>query len=262
MNILYVGDIMGAPGIQVVGQVLPKLKGRYSIDLVVAQAENVTEGKSMSVADMKRLQTLGIDFFTGGNHTPFRAELHSLLSDPNAPVIGPANMRNCPGPGWKFIPAKQGKVLIISLLGTTVGRDQDIANPLMAVDQILEQNKDEERAATIVNLHGDYSSEKVIAGYYLDGRVTAVIGDHWHVPTADAMVLPKGTAHITDVGMCGVLHSSLGVAFESVIPRWRDGKQTLNVLSNEKPYQFNAAVIESDAAGLAVSIKHLQEIIA
>lgn len=262
MNILYIGDIMGGPGIEAIERCLPKLKKGHALDLVIAQAENVTEGKGMSVSDMKKLQSIGVDFFSGGNHTPSRIELHPLLSDPNAPVIGPANMKICPGPGWKFVDTKLGRVLVISLLGTTVGRDQDIDNPLMAIDQILEQTKEEERVATIVNFHGDYSSEKVIAGYYLDGRVTAVIGDHWHVPTADAKVLPKGTAHISDVGMCGVLHSSLGVAFDSVIPRWRDGKQTLNVLSNEKPYQFNAVVIDSDATGLALSIKHFQEIIA
>lgn len=262
MNVLYIGDIMGEPGIQVVKAVLPKVRKEHALDLVIAQAENVTDGKSMSVSDMKKLQAIGIDFFTGGNHTPARGELHSLLSDSNSPVISPANMRPSYGKGWKFIKGKQGRVLIISLLGSTVGREQITLNPLIAVDEILELNKEEERAATIVNFHGDYSSEKVIIGYYLDGKVSAVIGDHWHVPTADAKVLPKGTAHITDVGMCGVLHSSLGVTFESVIPRWKENKQTLNVLSKDKPFQFNAVLIETGASGLAVSIRHIQEIIA
>lgn len=261
MNILYIGDIMGESGMQAVAQALPRIRKQYPLDAVIAQAENVTDGKSMSLSDMKKLQVCGIDFFTGGNHTPAKQELHSLLSDPLAPVIGPANMNICPGPGWKFLETKAGKVLVISILGSTVGRDQDIANPLKTIDEILELNTQEQRAATIVNFHGDYSSEKVIMGYYLDGRVTAVVGDHWHVPTADAMVLPKGTAHITDVGMCGALHSSLGVTFDSVIPRWKENKQTVNVLSKDKPYQFNAVLIETDSAGLARSIKQIQEII-
>jgi 2',3'-cyclic-nucleotide 2'-phosphodiesterase len=261
MNILYIGDIMGEPGIKAVEYVLPKLKQQHALDLVIAQAENVTAGKSMAIADMKKLQMIGIDFFTGGNHTPARQELHSLLSDTNSSVIGPANLRTSPGPGWKFIETKQGRVLVISILGSTVGREQDIANPLSTIDMILETNKDEGRAATIVNFHGDYSSEKVIMGYYLDGQVTAVVGDHWHVPTADAMVLPKGTAHITDVGMCGVLHSSLGVTFDSVIPRWKENKQTLNVLSSEKPFQFNAVLVDVAKSGLATSITPLQEIL-
>lgn len=261
MNILYIGDIMGQPGIETVASVLPKLQKEHALDLVVAQAENVTEGKSMSVADMKKLQAIGVNFFTGGNHTPSRTELHSLLSDPLSPVIGPANMRICPGPGWKYIGTKKGRVLIISLLGSTVGREQDIANPLSTIDEILVMNKDEPRVATIVNFHGDYSSEKVIMGYYLDGRVTAVIGDHWHVPTADARVLPKGTAHITDVGMCGALHSSLGVTFDSVIPRWKDNKQTLNVLSKDKPYQFNAVLVKVEPDGLASSITAINKVL-
>ena len=252
---------MGEPGIETVTSVLPKLRIEHDIDLVIAQAENVTGGKSMSVEDMKRLQSVGVDFFTGGNHTPSRKELHSLLADPNSPVIGPANLQISPGPGYKFMPTKQGRVLIVSILGTTVGREQDIANPLQSIDDILSSTIDEEKVATIVNFHGDYSSEKVIIGYYLDGKVTAVVGDHWHVPTADAMILPRRTAHITDVGMCGVLHSSLGVEFESVVPRWKDNKQTLNVLSNQRPYQFNAVAIKSGPNGLATSIEHIQEIL-
>jgi metallophosphoesterase (TIGR00282 family) len=261
VNILYIGDIMAQPGADAVKQVLPKLKKKHAIDLVIAQAENVSNGKGILPADMKRLQSIGIDFFTGGNHTPSRSEIHSLLSDPNSPVIGPANMNNCPGQGWKFFDTKQGRVLIISILGSTVGRELDTENPLATIDEILAQNEGIERVATIVNFHGDYSSEKVIIGYYLDGRVSAVIGDHWHVPTADAMVLPGGTAHMTDVGMCGVLHSSLGVTFDSVIPRWKNNKQTLNVLSNDKPYQFNAVLIKTGLNGLANSIEHIQEIL-
>ena len=96
-----------------------------------------------------------------------------------------------------------------------VGKDADrpVDNPLLTVDKILEDTKHVKCAAIVVNIHGDYSSEKKVMGYYLDGRVTAVIGDHWHVPTADAMVLPKGTAHITDVGMCGVLQPNGCKAF-------------------------------------------------
>lgn len=261
MKILYIGDIMAGPGIETIEAILPKLQKKHGFNLVIAQAENVTDGKGMSVADMRRLQHLGIYFFTGGNHTPSRPEIHALLNDPDAPVIGPANMTDCPGPGWKFIDTPVGRVLVISILGTTVGREITSRNPLQAIDQILALNQDEERAATIVNFHGDYSSEKRIFGYYLDGRVTAVIGDHWHVPTADAMILPKGTAHITDVGMCGSLHSSLGVAFEAVVPRWRDSIQTKNTLATDKPYQFNAVHIETDNKNKVVGFEQIQQVI-
>lgn len=261
MNILYIGDIMGEPGIETVQDVLPTLQKEHDIDLVIAQAENVTDGKGMSLKDMKRLQGSGVGFFTGGNHTPVREELWPLLEDSNQPVIGPANMPDCPGVGWKYIDTPKGRVLVISLLGLTVGRAVETTNPLAAIDRILDEARTADRVATVVNFHGDYSSEKRVIGYYLDGRVTAVIGDHWHVPTADAMVLPKGTAHMTDVGMCGSLHSSLGVKTEIITSRWRDGQVNRNELEANKPHQFNAALIKAGSNGLAESIEHIQRIL-
>lgn len=261
MKILYIGDVMADPGIKVLKAVLPGIRKEHRPDMVIAQSENVSDGKGMTVADMKQLQPLGVDFFTGGNHTPAKDELLPLLSDPNVPVIGPANMAACPGLGWKYFDSRSGRVLVVSLLGQTVGREVEIANPLHFIDKILEDNKDAEHVATIVNFHGDFSSEKRVIGYYLDGRVSAVIGDHWHVPTSDAMVLPKGTAHMTDVGMCGSLHSSLGVKIDTIVSRWRDGHVNKNELEESGPLQFNAALIETNEKGLATSITPIQKII-
>lgn len=260
MNILYVGDVMGEYGIRAVRQLLPNLRTEHSIDVVIAQAENVSNGKGMNVVDYQMLRSFGIDGFTGGNHTVADREIFSLLSDANAPVTGPANMRDCPGPGYKYVGQGDKKVLIISLLGQIVGRDSEkpVDNPLQTIDTILNAQQDVERSATIVNFHGDYSSEKVVIGHYLDGRVTAVIGDHWHVPTADARVLPGGTGHMTDVGMCGALDSSLGVTYESIIPRWRDGTQTKNVLAETGKMQFNALKVQVSDSGLAESVEHIQ----
>jgi calcineurin-like phosphoesterase len=154
-------------------------------------------------------------------------------------------------------------VLVISLLGKIVGKDADkpVDNPLACIDEILKLHEAESRSATIVNFHGDYSSEKVVIGHYLDGRVTAIIGDHWHVPTADARVLPGGTAHITDVGMCGALDASLGVSFASIIPRWRDGLKTRNILETKGQRQFNAVLIETDNHGLSSAIQPIRSIL-
>lgn len=260
MNILYIGDIMADPGMQVVEKLLPKLRQEKSVDFVIAQAENVSAGKGFVPADMKRLQKAGVDFFTGGNWTAHKPEIHSLLSDPNSPVIGPANMHNCPGEGWKIVLTKHGNVLVVSLLGSIVGRDADtpVDNPLHTIDAILAEHADNV-AVVVVNFHGDYSSEKVIVGHYLDGRASLVVGDHWHVPTADARVLPKGTAHITDVGMCGTLDSSLGVTFESVLARWKDGKIVRNEIEGGGPHQFCAVLADIDEQnGRARSIEPLR----
>lgn len=256
---------MGEPGVKMVSQVLPGLKKDKHIDLIIAQSENVTDGKGLSKSDFLRLRNLGIDFCTGGNWSLHEPDIHDYLADPQQPVIRPANYpEDTIGQGWKYIVTSQGKVLVISLLGKIVGKDADkpVNNPLKVIDEILEKNRGIERAGTIVNFHGDYSSEKRVIGYYLDGRVSAVIGDHWHVPTADAMVLPKGTAHITDVGMCGSLHSSLGVKTDIIVSRWRDGKISRNELETAGPMQFNAVLINIDAAtGLAKSIEHIQQIL-
>lgn len=264
MNILYLGDVMAEPGLESVEKLLPKLRKEHNIDLVIAQAENLSDGKGVRVRDFRRLQAAGVDFCTGGNHTLFRDEISPLLKDPDEPIIRPANYpKNVPGLGYKYITTPHGKVLVISLLGQIVGRDADrpVDNPLKTIDAILEQEKDATRAATIVNFHGDFSSEKRIIGHYLDGRVTAVIGDHWHVPTADAMVLPKGTAHMTDVGMCGSLDSSLGVKFDSLIKRWRDGAQTRNIMETSGRMQFNALLIEADpGTGLSRKVTPIQKI--
>lgn len=265
MNILYVGDVMGEPGLKVVEKVLPGLRDEHDIDFVVAQAENLSGGKGVRVEDFERLRQAGVDFCSGGNHTFFLDEIFPLLEDPSSPVIRPANYpEGTPGLGYKYADTPKGRVLVISLLGQIVGRDagKPVDNPLQVVDRILEQQKTETRVATIINFHGDFSSEKRIIGYYLDGRVTAVVGDHWHVPTADAAVLPKGTAHQTDVGMCGSLDSSLGVKFETLIPRWRDGKITRNELETNGRMQFNALLITSDQlTGLAKTAKSIQQII-
>lgn len=263
MRILYIGDIYGQPGIDVVGQLLPKLKADHAIDLVIAQGENVSDGRGLLEKDMQSLQAVGIDCFTGGNWSLFNPEALPLLENPNIPVIRPANYpRGTPGKGWTVLKTPHGEVLVISLLGSIVGRDayKAMDNPLKVVDSILDEQP-AKPAATIVNLHGDFSSEKVIIGHYLDGRATLVVGDHWHIPTADARLLPKGTAHISDVGMVGTLNSSLGVKLDVVIPRWRDDVKNRNQVETAGPRQFNAVLVEANKAGLASSVELIRRII-
>lgn len=265
MRLLYIGDIMGTLGVQAVSIVLRNLKSEESIDIVCAQAENVTNGKGISSEDLKKLKELGIDFFTGGNWTLYLTDIEYALNDPSEPIIRPANYpEGTAGLGYKYLKTKDGPILFISLLGQIVGRDADreTDNPLQVVDTILAKEKDIKKIAVIVNFHGDYSSEKVVIGHYLDGRVTAAVGDHWHVPTADARVLPKGTAHITDVGMCGALNSSLGVKLDVIVNRWRGGLKIRNELEANGPLQFNAVLIDIDTLnGFAKSIKQIQRVI-
>ncbi len=263
LRVLYIGDIMGKPGREVTRAVLPSLTAELQPDLVIAQAENVTHGKGMSPAHMRELQGIGIQFFTGGNHTIERPALEPLLKDPAEPVIAPINQPGiAPEWGVKAIETKHGIVQVISLLGTIFPNlSAPMQNPLQAMDDILAKTPGP-YIARIVNFHADWSSEKRVIGYYLDGKVSAVIGDHWHVPTADAMVLPQGTAHMTDVGMVGTLHSSLGVNVHTIVERWRDGVTNKNDMAEEGPYQFNAVLITIDPkTGQARSIEPIQKIV-
>ncbi len=264
MNILYLGDIMADPGMVTVEKVLPALRREHSVDFVVAQAENVSDGKGVTPADFARLKKAGVNFFTGGNHSLARSAILPQMNDPNQPIIRPANYpAGTPGLGYKYAKTAGGDVLVISLLGQIVGKDADVPldNPLRTIDMILEQQQGIPHVATIVNFHGDFSSEKRIIGYYLDGRVSAVVGDHWHIQTADADVLPKGTAYITDVGMCGSLDSSLGIQFESLVPRWRDSIQTRNIIETNGRMQCNALLIEvNEGTSLAAKVTAIRQV--
>ncbi len=246
-------------------KVLPSLRAEKSVDLVIAQAENVTHGKGITLEDFKRLRDMGVDFATGGNHSLKHSEIIQAMNDPTQPIIRPANYpEGTPGLGYKYAQNSKGNVLVISLLGHVVGRDADkpVNNPLHVVDRILLEQKEVPKVAIVVNFHGDFSSEKVVIGKYLDGRASMVIGDHWHVATADAQVLAGGSAHISDVGMCGSLDSSLGVKFDVIIDRWKTGTASRNELETDGRLQFNAVLVDVDeTTGLARSIEQIRKIL-
>lgn len=257
MKILYIGDIVAKIGRRAVTQVLPNLKEEKQIDFVIAQSENISTGNGLTAKAIREVKEAGVDFFTGGNHSFKKPEGVDMLNDPNEPIIRPANYPGkTPGRGWKIAETPFGKILVINLLGQTFNGPL-LDHPLKVVDAILEENKDEKLSATIVDLHADLTSEKVAIGFYLDGRVSGVVGSHIHVSTADAKVLPGGTAHITDVGMTGPTDSVLGVKKEIIIDKW------LNQLPNKFDWpttgivQFSSVLIDVGSDGKAKSIEQI-----
>ena len=262
MKILYIGDIMGKPGRDTVKAVLPRLKKDRDVDFVVAQGENLSHGKGMQIKATEEMMAAGVDAFTGGNWTLKLEEIIPWLEDPARPVTRPANFpEGTPGKAYKIVDTPFGKILIVSLLGQIVGYiDPGEENPLQAIDSILAETQHEKLVARIVNFHGDYSSEKVVIGQFLDGLVSLVVGDHWHVPTADAQVLPKGTAHITDVGMVGSADSCLGVKSDVILKRWLTDEQSRNELEEQGRRQFCAVLVEiNPTTGRATSIEQIIE---
>jgi metallophosphoesterase (TIGR00282 family) len=257
VKILYIGDIVAKIGRRAVSQVLPKLIEEKQIDFVIAQAENMSTGNGITKKALKEMQDAGVDFFTGGNHSFKKPEGLELMEDPKNHIIRPANYpEDTPGKGWQISQTPFGNVLVINVLGQTFN-GPELEHPIKVVDQILQENSDTKLAATIVDFHGDLTSEKVAIGFYLDGKVSAVVGSHTHVSTADARVLPKGTAHITDVGMTGPIDSVLGVKKEIIIDRWLNQGKSRFEWPKTGTVQFSSVLVDVGANGLAKKIEQI-----
>lgn len=257
MKILYIGDVVGRIGRATVKKLLPDLKKDRQIDLVIAQSENMSTGNGLTIKAVRELMEAGVDGFTGGNHSFHKENFYSYFNDHSLPVIRPANYpSDMPGRGSMILSTPFGKVLVVSLEGSRFG-SEPLPNPLKIGDEILENHKNEKLTAMIINLHGDLTSEKVAIGYYFDGRATLVVGDHTHVPTADARVLPGGTATITDVGMTGPTGTVLGVKKEIIIGRWLGEGTGRFERPDSGPACLNAVLVDADASGRARSIEQI-----
>lgn len=228
MKILFIGEIVAEPGRKVVKRVLPDLIKEYEIDLVLSNAENEAGGKGVTPETLEELQTSGIHYFTSGDHIYWQRGTEDIIH--TLPVIRPANYPDdatAPGVGHTLIDTgRNGKVLLINLMGRTAfgGPSAYLDDPFKKADQILDLYKDENIAASIIDFHGDATSEKAVFGMYMDGKVTAVLGTHTHVPTCDNRTLPKGTMFITDVGMTGAIDSSLGVKYDIVLKMFQTAR--------------------------------------
>lgn len=256
MRILFVGDVVGKPGRQAVAKVLPGLREEHSVDVTIVNGENSAGGKGLSAGCIRDLRLAGADVITCGNHTWAQREIGPLL-DGDPRVIRPLNYPpGVPGRGWTVA----GGVLVLQVLGRVFMQPNDC--PFRGIDAVLDAHAGADGPRlTVVDVHAEATSEKVVLGWYLDGRVTAVIGTHTHVPTADARVLPKGTAHVTDVGMVGPTNSALGVDPWRVIGHLKTGMPHRFDVA-EGPVQFNSVLIDADeTTGRARSITRLDRIV-
>jgi len=218
MKILFIGDIVARPGRRTVKELLPAIREEYSPDVIIANGENMAHGRGISEETVKEMQEAGVTFFTSGNHIFANPVAVPKLDDKKFPVIRPANFPpGNPGRGYHVIETgKLQKILIINLIGR-VFMKQNYDCPFRIADQIINEHMCDNLSATIVDFHAEATSEKVALGHYLDGRVSAVVGTHTHIPTADPTILSGGTAYITDVGMVGVTDSVIGVQKEPII---------------------------------------------
>jgi metallophosphoesterase (TIGR00282 family) len=223
VRILFIGDIFGRPGRHIVKERLPELVKKHAIDLVIANGENSAAGFGITPPLAEELFELGIEVLTSGNHIWDKREILDYFrmsnGGPNSPARRLLRPANYPVgmPGWGLYQGMKGKIpyAVINLQGRVFMSSND--DPFRAADQLL---KDVTAKIVLVDIHAEATSEKMSLGWYLDGRVTAVLGTHTHIPTADERVLPKGTAYITDVGMTGPYDSVIGVKKELIIEKF------------------------------------------
>jgi metallophosphoesterase (TIGR00282 family) len=242
INILFIGDIIAKTGQELTLKLLQSFKEKYKIDFTIANGENVTEGKSISEQDANTLFEAGIDVFTGGNHTWDRFQIKALLSKDKR-ILRPLNYpKENPGFGY-FIsePVRNHKIAVINLQGRTYM--QMIDCPFKAADWAINKIKDETKII-IVDMHAEASAEKLAMGWYLDGQVSAVIGTHTHIPTADERILPNGTGYITDVGMTGSFDSVVGMQKDIAIKRF----------IRQTPFKYEPATDDARICGLVLNI--------
>ncbi|HEX6713613.1 MAG TPA: TIGR00282 family metallophosphoesterase [Thermoleophilaceae bacterium] len=253
MKILFIGDVVGSTGRTVVEQLLPGLVESEAVDFVVVNGENASGGVGITPKVASALFAAGADAITLGNHAFRHRDVYDLL-DRDERIVRPANYpKAAPGRGHTVIEKDGLRLGVVNLSGMLYL--EAARSPFPEADAVLAELRG--RADhVLVDMHAEATSEKVAMGWHLDGRVTACVGTHTHVATADARVLPAGTAYVTDVGMTGARGGVIGVRREQALARFLTQVPTRFEPSDEDPW-LNAVLIEADSSGRATGIRQL-----
>lgn len=258
LKILFIGDVVGQPGLAMFQKWVPKLKAQYALDAVIVNGENSAKnGRGISPKTLDFFKHNGATVITTGNHVWENREIHNVIKQRDD-LIRPANYpAGCPGKGHAFFEARGYTAAVINLHGRVFVRDL-LDCPFRAAESLLTFVKSKTQII-IVDFHAEATAEKRALGFYLDGKVSAVLGTHTHVPTADAQILPKGTGYITDVGYVGAYHSVIGMQPEGVLNKFLLAQHLGKfVVDKRGPIEMNYAYLELDAStGKAVKIERM-----
>ena len=255
MRILFLGDIVGKPGRDVVAVELPALKDRLHLDLVIANGENAAGGFGLTHAIAREFFAIGIDVITTGNHWLDQKEILSFIGDEDR-VLRPANYpKGTPGRGASLYQTRKGeRVLVINVMGRVFMDPLD--DPFAAVERELAACPLGEGAdAVVVDVHAEATSEKMAMGHFCDGRVSVVVGSHSHVPTADAQIFPGGTAYQTDAGACADYDSVIGMEKFGPVQRFVTKMPQGRFTPATGPATLCGVFVETDAKGLATRVE-------
>ena len=256
MKILFFGDVFGRPGREAVKKYIGENKQRLGIDLIIANADNISSGKGPIEKTYNEMLDAGVDLLTCGDHIWDNKDVLNVLGK-DSNLLRPLNYpKDCPGLGYKVVNITGQDVLVVSLLGR-VFTIEGLDSPFRSLDQLIEENK---ISTVIVDFHAEATSEKVAIGQYFAGRVSAICGTHTHVQTADEKIIGDHTAFISDTGMCGPYDSVIGVSKDQSIKRFLTAMpMTFDVADG--PAQINAVVVEIDTEGRAHSIERINEVL-
>lgn len=255
MRILFIGDIVGKVGRQAISEQLSQLKQHYRPSVTIVNAENAAHGKGITEKIYKELLRDGVDFMTMGNHTYGQRQIYEFIEDATR-MVRPANFpEEAPGIGMRTIKLNDKKLAIINLQGRAFM--QDIDDPFKKADQLIAEAK-KETDYIFVDFHAETTSEKNAMGWYLDGRVGAVVGTHTHIQTSDERILPQGTAYITDVGMTGYYDGILGINRDEVIERFITSLPQRHVVPDEGRSVLSGVFVELKSDGTA---KHIERVL-
>ncbi len=263
-KILFFGDVVGALGRRGVAQILPSLRENYAPDLIVANVENLAHGAGITAKTLQELVDAGVDAFTGGNHSWDNPLGTPLFDDPlwKTRLVVPTNYGGAKGGSNYAIVEKNGqRIMIVNIMGKLFTHP-DTRSPFTALETVLATTEGTRPKTILVDLHAETTAEKEAFGHFADGRVSAVLGTHTHVPTADAKLLPGGTAYVTDVGRCGAHDSVLGYEKKSVVQRFLGLTQARYELSTHGVVEVNAALVTVDLdTGRALALDRIREMI-
>ena len=258
MNILMIGDIVGKVGRNAVKELLPKLKNKYSIDLTIANVENASGGKGISINGYDELYMAGVDVMTLGNHTWAKKEVFKLMEE-KTNLIRPANYSNqVPGIGYMVYNCKGKNVLVINLIGRVdMGISSDC--PFEKAKGIIHSVKKEQKIdIVVIDFHAEATAEKIALGYYLKNEATIVVGTHTHVQTADEKIYDTGMGYITDLGMTGPKNSIIGLEYDVALKRFLT-QIPERYSCAEGEYIFNGVVFKvDDTSNRVVAIDRIQ----
>lgn len=264
LRVLAFGDIFGRPGREALTKILPEWKQNFSPDLVIANGENLSHGKGISDTTISEIRHAGVDVITGGNHVLEGKNAAELLDDTSLPLLRPVNfISSLPGRGTLYQEVAGTKILVINAIAQTHMR-MHYDSPYAAIEKVLVENLQEEKAPIIIiDWHAETTSEKVVLGWWLDGRVSLIFGTHTHTPTADERILPKGTGIISDIGMTGPHNSVIGEDWARRVDILVHQKLVKPDVAEAPPYEVNAILVDIDAgSGKCLKIERLRKILA